>query len=306
VITIFSIPKPFQGHIGRIQRNAIASWAQAEGAEVLLIGDDPGVAEVADEFGLRHEPEIERTDQGTPLISSAFRIARRRSATPLLAYINADIIMLSDFVPGIRRVRMPRFLLVGRRWETEIREPINFEDPGWEAWVHEVASKTGTLAHPDWIDYFVLPRESPLTNLPPFAVGRPAWDNWLISRARETRIPVIDATPAITAVHQRHDYGHIPGRTGEGTVWAGPEEKANRRLLQGTAPCGVWHATHVLKRRGPARALGRQYLITRWGSRHEVDGRLERVGRFAEPVLVPVIRIGRRMGLFDRSQVSAE
>ena len=37
-------------------------------------------------------------------------------------------------------------------------------------------------------------------------IGRPGYDNWLIWRARRSRIPVIDATKELTAVHQNHDY----------------------------------------------------------------------------------------------------
>ena len=43
-VTIFAIPKTFEGHIGIIQRNAIRSWAQLAGIEILLLGDEPGTA----------------------------------------------------------------------------------------------------------------------------------------------------------------------------------------------------------------------------------------------------------------------
>jgi hypothetical protein len=295
VITIFSIPKALEGHVGTIQRNAFGSWARVIGAEILLIGDEPGVAEAAEEFGFRHEPGVERSELGTPLVSSAFRLASAGARGPFLAYLNADIVLLSDFAPAISRIRLRQFLLVGRRTNMDISRPIDFADPQWEEKMRETVSRTGELARPDWIDYFVLPSESPLTELPAFTVGRPGWDNWLIGRARAIRTPVIDGTNAITAVHQQHDYSHIPRGTGHGSVWAGPEESANRELQEG-APCGVWHATHVMTPRGPARARRMQYLRTRWGSRHEVDGGFERLCRLVEPMLVPTIRLGRRLG----------
>ena len=84
LLTIFTAPKPFTDpHIRTIQRNAICSWMQLDGAEVLLVGGEPGLAETAAEFGLPHLPDVRRNAWGTPLVSSIFDLARRRSAAPL-------------------------------------------------------------------------------------------------------------------------------------------------------------------------------------------------------------------------------
>ena len=59
MITIFSTPKPFRGHNGLIQRNALQSWKRLHpDVEVILFGDEEGAAEVCREIGLRHEPEM--------------------------------------------------------------------------------------------------------------------------------------------------------------------------------------------------------------------------------------------------------
>jgi hypothetical protein len=54
LITIFSAPKPFTNpHIARIQRNAIRSWAMlAPEAEVVLLGEEDGLAQAAAELGV--------------------------------------------------------------------------------------------------------------------------------------------------------------------------------------------------------------------------------------------------------------
>ena len=55
MLTLFSTPKPFRGHIAVIQTNAIRSWLELEPAcEVILFGDEEGTAEVAAAF--RPEP----------------------------------------------------------------------------------------------------------------------------------------------------------------------------------------------------------------------------------------------------------
>jgi hypothetical protein len=44
MITFFTTPKPFRGHIGVIQRNAIESWKRIHpSAEVILFGDEVSV-----------------------------------------------------------------------------------------------------------------------------------------------------------------------------------------------------------------------------------------------------------------------
>ena len=48
VLTLFTVPKPFRGHVGDIQRNAIESWrALRPSVQVVLVGDEDGVAEAA-------------------------------------------------------------------------------------------------------------------------------------------------------------------------------------------------------------------------------------------------------------------
>lgn len=297
MITIFAIPKPFHGHTAVIQSNAIRSWARLEGADVLLIGDDEGVAGAARAVGATHISQVAKSSHGTPLVSSAFHLARSASRQTLLAYSNADIIFFPAFVNALAVLPRRDFLLVGQRSNVDLRIPIQFDDPGWEQSLRAQVAEAGDVSDPTWIDYFVMPRDSALTSeMPPFVVGRPKWDNWLMRRARELQVPLIDGTNFITAVHQRHDYSHVP--SGTGNVWEGPEATINRELYARITKYnyGIEHATHVLTRRGPMPALGMKYVKQRWRTRHDMDGIIERVGRCVDPALVParwVYHIGR-------------
>jgi len=48
LITLFSAPKPFTDlHIAMIQRNAIKSWTLLSDVEVILLGEETGLAEAA-------------------------------------------------------------------------------------------------------------------------------------------------------------------------------------------------------------------------------------------------------------------
>jgi hypothetical protein len=259
MITLFTIPKAFAGEAAAVQRNALESWTRfGDEVEVLLIGDDEGVAEAAAAAEARHVPGVDTTEYGTPLLSSAFALAREHSRRRLLAYVNADIVLLPDFVDAVRRIRFSSFLCLGRRRDLA----------------------TGELAPPDAIDYFVFGREGPLSELPPFVVGRPGWDNWMIYRARSLGFPVVDATRAITALHHAHGYEHVPERAGY--RWYGPEAESNFALIEGLERFQTRHATHVLTRFGCVPALTPRRLLSRIRSRRAVDGYVERAARSVE------------------------
>src|SRR3972149_3883145 len=116
LLTIFTAPKPFTNpHIATIQRNAIQSWLHlGEEVEVLLIGDEAGLADIAAEFGVRHLPDVRCNQQRTPLVGSIFGLAPQASQSPLLAYLNADIMVMPDFATASQKVaaQADRFLIV--------------------------------------------------------------------------------------------------------------------------------------------------------------------------------------------------
>ncbi|GAH73237.1 unnamed protein product, partial [marine sediment metagenome] len=133
MLTIFTIPKAFRGHVGIIQTNAIRSWLSLQSAcEVILLGNDEGTAELASELRLRHVPDVECSEYGTPLVNSTFSIAQDIASHQLMCYVNADIILISDFLPAVQRVHKYPFLMVGQRWDLELNEPVNFNEAQWE------------------------------------------------------------------------------------------------------------------------------------------------------------------------------
>jgi hypothetical protein len=233
MITIFAIPKPFKGHIGVIQRNAIQSWKMlAPGCEVILYGDDEGTAEAAAQYGAKHVPDIARNEFGTPLLNGLFERTQQIAAHELICYVNGDSMLVDDFMRSLTRVASAkkRFLLVGRRWNIDIDQPLDFGS-GWEDRVKGLVREKGVLYGIDGIDYFAF-RRGTLGELPPFAVGRPGWDGWMIYNALKNRkMPVIDATRAVTCIHQNHDYNHLKDK--DNRFGRGPEATRNRVIAGG-------------------------------------------------------------------------
>jgi len=261
MLTIFALPKAFQGHIGIIQTNAIRSWLLLRPrCEIILLGNEPGTAEIASRLGVRHIPEVECSEYGTPLVSSVFSIGQKCAQNRIVCYVNSDIILMSDFARAVPRLDKKAFLMIGQRWDVEINEPINFDDAEWEAKLRARVAEHGQLHSKSGIDYFVFSRGL-YDSTPPFAIGRTAWDNWLVYRARSLKAPVIDATKAIMAIHQNHDYSHQGGKA---AVWGGPERKRNIELMGGTRHSfSLEYATHLLTYQGVKAALTPRHLYFR-------------------------------------------
>jgi hypothetical protein len=210
--TIFSAPKPFTDpHINIIQRNAIQSWLRSGAEQVILIGQEEGLSQAADEFGVHHLTEVEKNQHGTPLISSIFNLARKNSQHDVLIYVNADILLLPDFGEKVQPVsqRLISFLGVGHRWDVDVVRELDFS-PDWAQSMIAKIKEEGQKQRSFAIDYFVFPRDL-YQAIPDFAVGRAGWDNWMIYHAREQGWPVVDLSPTVKVIHQNHDYSHLPG-----------------------------------------------------------------------------------------------
>ena len=255
-ITILAMPKPFKGHIGVIQRNAITSWTKLEPRpEILLFGTEEGAAECARELGLVHVEEVARNRQGTPLLADIFAKAELHASHELFAYVNADILLPREFTAGVESVRkaFPKFLAVGRRTNIEVREPMDFGE-GWEEKLKERMRKEGQLESHTGIDFFAFPRGT-YKDVPPLAIGRVWFDQWCVKYARKKGLPVVDMTRYAGIAHQLHDYNHVAGGRELGT-YGGVEAEENLKLY-GERPHAytILSATHVMTEDGGLRRV---------------------------------------------------
>jgi hypothetical protein len=246
MLSLLAFPKPFRGHIATIQRNAISSWARLQPpCEIFLFGNEEGTAEVAKEFGVHHISEIARNEYGTPLLNDVFEKGEQSATYNLLCYVNCDIILGSEFTRAVEKVSRwtQRFLMVGECWNLDLAEPLAFDQPMWEENLNALVRQRGKPRGQYAIDYFVFPRGL-YQQLPPFALGRPWFDQWLIWKARHLGAAVVDATSVVMAVHQNHDYSHVPGGR-HYMMFHGEEGLHNQKLAGGLGHCyHIKEATH--------------------------------------------------------------
>ena len=228
MLTLFSIPKAFSGHIGMIQRNAIISWTKLiPKCEIILLGADNGIKEIALELELIHIPNVKTNNYDTPRLDSAFALAQQYSTNNKMIYINSDIILFQDMVETIKINSINPSIITGQRWDYEVHSPIDFNNPNWAADLKIKIESEMNLHNISGKDYFVFEKNT--IDMPPFIVGRPGWDDWLLFHMRSKGIPIIDGTKAISVIHQNHNYSH--SKYGESKRVGGPERKANSSLI---------------------------------------------------------------------------
>ncbi len=220
-----------------IQRNAIKSWTLLPDVEVILLGEETGLAEAAHALGVKHISNVARNESGTPLISSMFQLARENSSSDLLCIVNADMILMPDFIKAAVESRIlllqqqqQKFVLLSQRWDLDITQPVEFTE-GWQNHLRSTVHGQGQLHRPAGSDFFLFPKSCYL-NIPNFTIGRAGWDNWMIYKARSEGWAVIDCTPSVMIVHQNHDYSHLPGGKPH---YEHPDTNENIRLAGGHA-----------------------------------------------------------------------
>jgi len=277
-LKIVSTCKPFEGEDAVRQRNAVRSWVNAVGAEnVLLVGDEPGVAKTCADFGMANFGPVERLDGRLPSLRGVL-------GCPLLAdsgtitYVNADVILPSNFADEIAAIQRSfmKFMIVGERWSITLDREISDTEIN-DGSLAQFARREGYLPGPHWIDYFVFPNGL-LGEIPPLTVSGYLWDHWLVGRALEKGAAVIDATNRITAIHQEHRRPDI--------TTAELRRSNNLTAIPKSTKLGtIANSTHVVGVNGEInRARSKKYLL----------GRLLRV-------LTPLVRISRplrvRLGL---------
>lgn len=263
LVTLFAAPKAFEGHTAVIQRNAIQSWCQQqEHLEIFLFGDDPGIAEIAQELEIRHFPKVNRNESGTPQLNSIFSQAIDAATTPLMMYINSDIILNSSLPQTLEHLdsmELDSFLSIGQRTDFDQEDLISFSHPDWEKKLVEKVKRYGKRASILCKDYFIFPHDR-FRDIPEFSIGRGNWDNWMVAEMAKSKSPVIDVTDWLFAGHQNHDYQHAGSRMK--AYVTGEEAKRNKELAGGTNYVSGSVATHRLTQTGKLKRTNRFPLLS--------------------------------------------
>lgn len=192
--------------------------------------------------------DVERDEGGLPLLDSLFEYARSESESRFLAYVNADIILLSDFTRAVKAVsaELGEFLMCGRRTNWHRPHPIEWGgvDGFWEDRIREEVLADSRLFNAA-SDYFLFTRDVFAgIEVPPMAISYYFWDAWLLWSALSRGVPVVDVTEAVLAIHQDHP---VKRRSWD------PGGKRNRELAKDAEEAGIdlddatWYLTKEME-----------------------------------------------------------
>ena len=228
MFSLFATLKRMRGETEVHQTNAITSWTQFC-SEIILYGEDS--RGIADDLGLICHETVD-TQAGIPGLDSLFRLAQQHSSHDIVGYMNADVVIVDGLRGAVRTVSkaLPSFLMVCRRWDIDLDETLDFETD-WRSLVRERIAETDVLHSDCSSDLFLFRR--PLWEVLPFTPGRPEWDNWMLWKACDAGVPVVDVTPVVTMAHPNHGYGD-DGTMDVRTFWrTSPLVERNRALNKG-------------------------------------------------------------------------
>ena len=233
MITFLASPKAFRGTDAENQRRAITSWLLTQPrVEVILYGDAPGASRVCEELGCIHARSIDAAPSGVPYFNAIVKHAESRARHDTLVYLNCDILMSPDLpvaASALERTAWPHVLMTGQR--VDLAEGEIFDPEASAEWPQRltVLADVGRarLHRPSGMDYFMF-RKGMWSELPRLIIGRAGYDNALLAYCLRRRIPTVDGTHDVLALHQFHGYEHVAG--GQKAVFAGAEAQQNFSL----------------------------------------------------------------------------
>ncbi len=246
MITFLASPKAFTGRAAIQQAAAVRSWlAVAAGVEVILYGDSPGTAECCRALDIRHVPDIASNKRGIPYFGAITGHAAVHARHDLQVYLNCDILLTPHILEAVKHIQLDNFLMIGQRIDLTDGVTVDVDSPDFVNQLNELANAGRINLHPyNGSDYFAF-RRGMWSGLPPVIVGRGGYDNALISFCIQQRIPIIDATLKVLAIHQFHDYGHLAGGVAE--VFRGEDAKSNLEFVPKDAVPNMENADFILQ-----------------------------------------------------------
>lgn len=248
--TIFAAPKPMsRPHIALIQRNAVRSWLNlVPKPKVIIFGEGEGLAEFAAAEGIKHVRDVNMLrfkHETMPSLGPLFRSASEHAVTKTLVFTNADILFPQAFADALMTCNnaSDAFLMMVPRNRIQLTWDINFTDPEWDVRLFHHCDLVSPNCKTDSyraLDTFSYTRATyHAVEIPPFAIGRPAYDNFLIHAAVWNRVPLVGTHTLLRVWHQNHDYTHINDKSSNSsavngwspTLWSGEGSAYNRRIL---------------------------------------------------------------------------
>jgi hypothetical protein len=174
-----------------------------------------------------NDTRISRNGFGYPYLRDMFLTAMSMYPTAdSYTYFNHDLIFNASFVQTMDAVVAAaksglitdRFLVVGQRTNLDWNITLQLTNTSTFQSKFDTWFQSGELFQDSAQDYFACsPKLWNWKKFPPFVVGRPAYDNWLVNKAvvQYSAVSPIDATETVGVIHQTGKSGNYQGHIGE-------------------------------------------------------------------------------------------
>ncbi len=267
MMTFITTCKPFEGHFNIIQLNAIRSWLRfCPPCEVIILGKTKGVEKIVKEYRLGYIPDVPINNYGTPLLDGLVKIGSQNASYDTICLINSDIILLDINLSQLFSLTttLRRYLITARRIDLEIRDLLYYDEKTIQ-WLMTTIKNLNRRGN----DLFIFRKGTIDHYVKPLAIGRGDHARLLIYPGLKLKMPVVDATNIITAIHQKHDYSHI--KYSKKVITRGidlaytPEGKYNEALLEyasyfGGQDCNYYIENGYLKRKTDLASVVREMI----------------------------------------------
>lgn len=150
------------------------------------------------------------------MLKSLFaRMAEHFPRARFFGFANGDILFTEDLVESLQYVdavaqksNWTRLFVTGTRTNVDFKQGSPLRNISE---VKELAGR-GKLYNFGTEDYFItMAHGFPWADIPPFVVGRVGYDNWLVATSILMRLPSVDLTRTVTAVHLTDADGNRAG-----------------------------------------------------------------------------------------------
>ena len=161
------------------------------------------------EIWLYMDENVETNEYHTPLLRSLLASVQKKCPlnVPFIAYVNADILFeKKSLIQTLQSLKMHThdLLIVGQR-RNSMASNITQKN---------IKTVPSQLFQSDAQDYFIFSRISrALDTMPPYVMGRRAYDNGIVDWAYHNTDTLVDATRTIWAVHQTSEDGNYAGHS---------------------------------------------------------------------------------------------
>ncbi len=213
MITFFTHIRPFDEIFTPLQRTAIASWKHAYGdCKVVLFYSDDSLELDAQKLDCDYVV-CKQTEEGLSDFGYMFEYVELNYDTPWYCEVSSDIV-LSSFQTLMRSLMgYDKPLVIGPR--------LDFDVTTGERTVHP----------PSAVDWFLYRKDTlPYKDIPPFNIGRSAYDNWMVWAGLELwDMQVVNAGYHVQALHYNHPHPEHGDKT---TMLKSFERRKNLELTR--------------------------------------------------------------------------